>query len=140
MIQLITIILCAVLFFIGGWVWHNARRFLMPLVLCAATVYKIHDPWAMTMLSSMVILSLGYGDKSPLRHCFGDGWGRGVWGLLVALSLSLGLFLTHHLELGWFLAYLTAGFVLENALKKIPQCIGDPIIGAVFGTIILVIH
>lgn len=88
----------------------------------------------------MGIFCLGYGEKSPLRHCFGNGWGRGVWGLLAALSISTTFLLTGHLILLLFFSYLALNFTLENALKNIPQVIGDPLIGAAFASIILLIH
>jgi hypothetical protein len=85
------------------------------------------------------LLTLGYGEKSPLRHIFGDGWGRGVWGLLVALGASVGLLLGHFLAWWLFIPYLVINFTLENALKKLPQDIGDPIIGLGFGSLLFLI-
>ncbi len=92
------------------------------------------------MLFCMGIFCLGYGESSPLRHIFGNGWGRGVWGVLAAICLSLPLFLTHHLSLWLFVLYLVLNFTLENALKNVNQKIGDPIIGLGFSFIIFLIH
>jgi len=140
-LKLIVILVSSLLFYLGGKIQHNYRRFAMPLVLTSVCIFITHNFWLLlTMcLPTMATLTLGYGDKSPLRHIFGDGWGRGIWGLLAGLTLSLGLFLTGHLHLYWFLPYLGLNFTLENALKKIPQDIGDPIIGMGFGCIILLI-
>ena len=140
MIKFFIIPICSALFWWGGFSWHNARRFIMPSVLTASCFWITRDLWTLTMLASMGFLCLGYGDKSPLRHVFGDGWGRGVWGLLVALALSLGLFLTGHLAWYFFVPYLAINFTFENALKKIPQVIGDPIIGASFASVVLLVH
>lgn len=133
--------ICAGLFWWGGFNYHNARRFFMPLFLTAVTFILTHfDIHSLLMLPSIGFLTLGYGDKSPLRHCFGDGWGRGIWGLLVALALSLGLFLYGHVVWYYFAGYLVLNFIFENALKKLPQQIGDPIIGLGFSSILLIIH
>lgn len=139
-LKLIVMAVCAGLFFIGGWKWHNARRFIMPVVLVVSTALFIHHAIALTMLVSMGFLTIGYGDNAPLRHCFGNGWGRGIWGLLVALSLSVGLFVSGHIVWYFLIPYLAVNFTFENALKDIPQCIGDPIIGLGFSSIILLVH
>lgn len=126
------------LFWAGGAFNHNLRRFVMPLLLALTAWYLTQDWRCVSMLTTMGAFCLGYGDKSPLRHCFGNGWGRGIWGLLAGLCLSLGLFLTGHLVWYFFVPYLVLNFILENALKNIPQVIGDPIIGAGFASILFI--
>lgn len=138
--KILVLILTSSLFWYGGFKWHDARRFIMPVILSLSCVWFVHSWWALTMLSSIGFLTLGYGVKSPLRHCFGDGWGRGIWGLLAALGFSLGLFLTHHISWFFFVPYLALNFTLENALKKVNQLIGDPIIGTGFGLIVFLVH
>lgn len=140
-IKIITLILCAACFWVGGAFWLPARRFIMPFFLTLECLYISHWDWyCLTMLACMGVFCLGYGDKSPLRHIFGNGWGRGVWGLLGAITLSLGLFLTGHLWVVWMTIYLGLNFILENALKDIPQFIGDPIIGLGFASLVFLIH
>ncbi len=153
--KLFIVAICSVLFWWGGDSWHNARRFIMPVVLTLTALFLTKlDFWCVVMLSCCGAFCLGYGVNSPLRHCFGNGWGRGIWGLIAATCLSLPLFLTHHLgielqflhvnaqslSLILLLIYLTLNFILENALKNIPQLIGDPIIGASFGLIVFLIR
>lgn len=111
----------------------------MPPLIAGMCFWITHQWQVVFMLSSIGIYCLGYGEKSILRKVFGDGWGRGVWGLLAAICLSLPLFLTHHLLVCFFIGYLALNFTLENALKKLPQWLGDPIIGLGFGSIILII-
>lgn len=138
--KLTIVLICAGLFSYGGFSWHNARRFLMPLILTITCSMAVHAFWGLTMLLSIVFLCIGYGDKSAFRHIFGNGWGRGVWGFLVALALSLGLFLTGHIAWYFFAGYLALNFTLENALKNINQVVGDLIIGAGFASIIFLIY
>lgn len=152
--KLIFIAMCSALFWLGGFCFLAARRFVLPVILSVYSCLQTHSLWPLLMLSTMGIFCLGYGEKSPLRHCFGNGWGRGVWGLLAASCLSLPLFLTNHLGIylgflhaQWLvgslillLVYVALNFTLENALKNIPQVIGDSIIGASFASILLLIH
>ena len=140
MIQAITILLCAALFAWGGYSFNKARRFIMPVVLACACWYLTGSIWSLTMLTSAGFLCMGYGEDAPLVHVFSGCWGRGVWGFLVALSLSLGLFLTGHLAWYWFACYLVIGFSFEPMFKNLPQVIGDCLIGAGFGSIVFMIH
>lgn len=140
-IKIIIMSICASLFWLGGAYWHNARRFIMPFLLTVSALFFCHwEWWNISMISSIGILCLGYGDNSWLRKVFGNGWGRGIWGLLVAICLSFPLLLTHNLSIWFLVPYLALNFTLENALKNIPQFIGDPIIGLGFSCIILLIH
>ena len=139
-LKIIVMILSGILFSLGGYNWHNARRFILPTLLAISAWLLSHSLWSLSLLSCCGSFCLGYGENSPLKHCFGDGWGRGVWGLLSGLSLSLALFLTHHISLFYFLAYLVLNFTLENSLKKVNQIVGDFIIGMGFGLLVLLIH
>ena len=146
-LKLIVLLVNSALFWVGGKWNHNARRFVMPLVISSYCAWG-HAWWLIPAIWIPMagVLCLGYGDKSPLRHIFGDGWGRGIWGLLVGLAASLGLFLGHFM-IHWLffpswvflVLYLAINFTLENALKKLPQDIGDPLIGASISSIILLI-
>lgn len=139
-LKLLVLGVCSALFWLGGFGWLPARRFIMPSLILITCFLFCKNPWLVSQLTCMGIFCLGYGEKSPLRHCFGNGWGRGVWGLLAAICLSLPLLLTGHLVWYFFVPYLILNFILENALKDIPQPIGDPIIGAGFSCIVLLIH
>lgn len=140
-LKLIIMTVCSALFFWGGFNFNKARRYIMPLILTASLfIFTNFNFYTFFSLVSIGFLTLGYGEKSPLRHVFGDGWGRGIWGLLVAVALSVGVFLSGHIYLYFFLPYLALNFILENALKKLPQIVGDPIIGLGFSSILLILH
>lgn len=129
-----------VLFSAGGYNFLFARRWMMPILLTLFAAYVTRDLWSITMLSACGSLSLGYGEKAPLRHVFGDCWGRGIWGLLVAACLSTGLMIAGHLSVVNYIGYLVLGFFLEPIFKNLPQMYGDAIIGAGFGLIAFLMH
>lgn len=140
-IKIVLLLLCSALFWLGGKCWLPARRFLMPILIGGSLLwYTSWDWYALTSISAIGIFCLGYGVNSPLRHCFGNGWGRGIWGILSGICLSLGVFLTGHLYWFLFVPYLAVNFTFENALKNLPQAIGDPIIGVGFSSIIFIVH
>ncbi len=138
--KLIVIAICSFLFFLGGYCWLPARRFLLPSFLSLFACFLCHSFYELASLSVCGVFCLGYGEKAPLRHIFGNGWGRSVWGILAAICISLSMLLTGHLHWFLFVPYLILNFTLENALKNIPQVIGDPIIGASFASIVLLIR
>lgn len=140
MIQIILIILSGCFFSWGGHSFLLARRLFMPVILTASCFYITHSWWSLTMMASYGCLTLGYGDNSPLRHIFGQCWGRGIWGILVSLALSLGLFMTGNIALWLFISYLIACFFAEPLLKNLWQVAGDFLIGCVFGSIVLIVH
>ena len=131
---------CGALFSWGGYSWLAARRFFMPAVLASAEFGFTHDWWALTALLAMAAFSLGYSQKSPLGHSLGDAWGRGVWGLLGAYSLSVGVLASGHAYWYFVLPYWGLNFTLENALKRVQQVTGDFFIGLGFSSILFIIH
>lgn len=138
--RILTLLICAALFWWGGKNFLSARRDIMPCVLALACGLLLHSAWGCGALLAVPFLHFGYGEKSRFRHIFGDGWGRGVWGILVAVGLSAVLFFSGHIY--WLLEviYLVIGFTLENALKKLNQSVGDPLIGAGFALLIFFLH
>lgn len=130
---------CGCLFSWGGFNNHNMRRFVMPLSLSLSCCFITHSLWPLLMLVSIGFLCMGYGDKSPLRHIFGDGWGRFVWGALVALGFSVPLCLKGFVNPFFVLPYVVLCATLENSLKNIQQVLGDLLIGIAIGSIIFLV-
>jgi hypothetical protein len=123
----------------GGYSNHNMRRFVMPLVLALSSIWFAHTFWALTMLTACGTLCIGYGEKSPLRHIFGDAWARFIWMILAAIAFSLGLFLTGHLHLYFIIPYVLIAGALGITLRGINQLIGDSIFGASLASIVFLI-
>lgn len=138
--HLVSIISAALFMAIGGKNFLLARREFLPLMLCSDAFYTTKSPWAFVMLTACAMLSLGYGEKSPLHHVFGDCCGRGVWGLLVGLSLCAWAVPTGHLPLWEAIAYCAACFFAEPLFKNLPQFLGDLLIGGVYGTAVLLFN
>jgi len=143
-------LVCAALFMIGGWFFLTARRDIAPPIFVIHCALISQSWWAFAALTAVAIFHLGYGSKSFFRHCFGDGWGRGVWGLLAGVALSTWALITNHLGVdlgfihlsGWivYALYLGLCFTLENVLKKIFEPIGDALDGIGFYVLIFLIH
>lgn len=126
------ILLSGILNFIGGWKWHNARRFIMPLLLAVSASLCLHIWWiGLMVLPCIGTLILGY-------KRFGQGnFSRAMW-LFVQFSVcGLGLFLTGHLAWYFYIPYCILGGVLGGTLVNVWQPIGDFIEGACLGSILL---
>jgi hypothetical protein len=133
------ILICMGLNVWGGQLNHNMRRFVMPLVLALSSIWFAHTFWALTMLAACGTLCLGYGEKSPLRHIFGDAWARFVWMTLTAIAFSAGLFITGHLHVYFMVPYVLIAGVLGITIRLINDLIGDSIFGAWFASIVFLI-
>ena len=138
-VQIVAILLGGAFFAYGGYKDHNFRRFYMPVILAGACWLLTHSIWSLTVFASSPLMCMGYGEDAPLTHIFNTGWSRSIWGLIVALGASLGLFLTGHMAWYWFSLYLVLGFILDNALKNLWQVSGDLIVGAYVGSLVLMI-
>ena len=139
-INLITCLICGCLFSWGGYNWHNARRFMFPLVIAIVCAFNIHSYLGLLPLSSIPFLCLGYGEKSPIRHIFGDVWGRAIWAGLVSISISVGLLVIGHLAWYLFIPYIVLCSLLESSLRNINQVLSDFVFGLAFASIVFLIH
>lgn len=139
--KLATIALMATLNWIGGSFWHNARRYIMPVIYAAMVSVATMVWWVgITTLPTIGLLTIGYGEKSPLRHVFGDAWARFVWMALACLGFSLGPILTGHLLWWLVFPYAIGAGTLGITLRNIPEVVGDLLFGAWFGSILIFIH
>jgi len=131
--KIILDVICGVLNAIGGYCWHNARRYLMPVVIAIGVSLSTGVLWAgLMVIPVMGTLCLGY---------FGKGFlGRGAWLLLQALVIGLGLFLTHHIGWYFYIPYVIGAGVLGGLLYNIEQVVGDFIFGSWLGLIVFLVH
>lgn len=140
-LKLLIIAACAGLKLVGELWWHNAQRYILPVLLGLSISYFSHVWWlGFTTLPMIGILVLGYGDKSPLKHGLGDASARGMWLFLVTVMAGLGPFLTHHLAWYFYIPYCLIAGILGATLRNIWNVIGSLICGAWIGFIIFWIH
>ena len=128
-IKIIVDLACGALGAIGGWKWHNARRFIMPTLLAIAFSFVSHTWWlGLTALPVIGTLCLGY---------FGQKWlGRGLWLGLQGLVLGVGAVVSSHLLWWVYLPYVLLGFGLGALLFNFEQIIGDIIFYCWLGSIV----
>ena len=136
LLKILVILSCAGLYFWGGFSWHNARRYIMPLLLSLSCLLFSHSLWALTMLVSSPLLTIGYGEKSIFRHIFGDAWARFVYLSIVATVLSIWMIFILHTNILLILTYIGLCGTLGITLRKFNQWLGDPIFGAALATIV----
>ncbi len=81
-----------------GELWfHNAQRYIMPLLYSIAVSYDSHCWWlGLTTILMIAPLDLGY---RTFGKC--DAFNRGMWLFLIGVVAGLGPAITHHLS--WFI-------------------------------------
>lgn len=137
--NIVTIVASGLFNAAGGNNFKLFRREFMPMFIASDLFYTLKDWWSFACLSSILFLSMGYGEDSPIRKIFGDAWGRAVWCLLVGLSISLPMLLTGHLAWYWFAIYNATCFFSGPLLKNLYQVAGDFILGSCFSCIVVII-
>ena len=132
-IKIIVDLICGALNAWGGFSWHNARRYLMPVVL-GITVSVLTHIWWLGLLILPVIgtLCLGY-------FHFGN-FGRGLWLFLQSFVIGAGLLLTGHLVWYFYIPYCIISGILGGLLVKLYQPIGDAIEGCWLGIIVFLVR
>lgn len=137
-IKIIIPLVCAGLNAWGGYSWHNARRFIMPVIIGAAVSYFSHCWWlGLTVLPVIGVLTVGYGEKSILYKYLSDAGARGTWMFLVAMVIGFGATITGHLSWFFYIPYCVVSVIIGVTLRNINQIVGDLIFGALFATVIL---
>ena len=137
LIQLIVISLCAVCKLIGETVWHNAQRFILPVVLGIGISYITGTWWlGLTILPIMAPISLGYDDYGK----WSDGFDRAMWMFMICVVAGLGCVIAQHLFWLWYGCYCVAGAIWGGVTRKWWNVIISPISGVLIGSIIFLVH
>lgn len=132
--KIIVILACGALNSWGGFSWHDARRFIMPVVLAVTASFLTHIWWSGFLVLPVIgTLCLGYfSDKN---------WGRGLWLFLQAVMIGLGLTITGHIYWFIYVPYVIGAGILGGIYKNWWQPLGDFITGCYLGLIVLfIIH
>lgn len=140
-INLAVLILCAVCKFVGELWWHNAQRFIMPLIIAGDIYYSTHI-WYLGLSTLLVIADItqGYGPKSWLYKLLGDAGARGMWLFMAAVFIGIGPCLTHHLSWAVYTPYCVLAGVLGATTRNLWNKIIAPITGAWLASITFFIH
>ena len=140
--KIAVILICALLFRLGGWKFKMARRAILPVILAGSCAYFLHN-WLvfLTVGTGLQVIGLGYGEDSPLYKIYGSWLARGVWGYLVALAVVLGIILLKEKVFLWGSPYIALNFTIGCILSKnnAPDYIIEPAIGAGISSIVLFI-
>lgn len=142
--QLLIVAICAGCKLIGELWWHNAQRFIMPVVLGIAIAIVSHTWWlGLTVLPSIGIICLGYKDFG-----LGDAGDRGMWLFLIAVLIGLGPLLAYHtvdhvhihfLKWYFYVPYCLVAGIWGATTRNLNNLIIAPISGAWLGVIIFLI-
>jgi len=138
-IKIGVIIVCALLFRLGGATFKMARRAIMPFILALTCAILTKCWWEFLAVGvGLQTMMLGYGEDSPLYKAFGSWGARGAWGLLVALGASIGLVLGHFIGLPIAL-YLAYNFAIGALLCKweAPDWVIEPCMGIGIASVVL---
>lgn len=131
--NIIGLLICGALNAIGGHSWHNARRFVMPILIAILISINIHI-WWVGIISMPVIgtLCLGYFG--------GNNFGRALWLFLQAIVIGIGLLLTGHILWYFYLGYIIGAGVLGGIYKNWKQILGDSISGSYLAIIVFLVR
>lgn len=133
-LKLAIMVICGFLNSWGGYSFHNARRYFMPLVLAISVSYVTHILWlGLVIIPVIGTLILGY-------KRFGSGnFSRAMWLFLQFSVCGIGLLLTGHLNWYFYIPYCILGGALGGTLVNVYQPIGDFIEGLFLGSIVILI-
>lgn len=163
LIKIILIVLCGVLWRLGGWgkengnpvPWKGWRVVLIPIILGLSTVWFIKGLWYMRVIvglatiASMNIIRIGYGNYDPehdnkpsflakITHDKGGWWIRAITG---ALYVMIGCLPYTFYSQRWGIYFI---FIIISSLIgycvsrfKLKDIIADPFIGVSLASILL---
>ena len=135
-LKIAVIIMCAGLKLWGEIAWHDAQRYIMPVILGISTALITGVWWTGLLVLPMIApICMGYKTYGP-----SDGFDRAVWLMLIVLAEGLGLSLTHHLSLFIYVPWVILAAIWGGISRKWWNVIIAPISGALIGSMIWFIH
>lgn len=135
-VKLIVLASCAGCKLIGELWWHNAQRFIMPIILGLGVSIVSHCWWlGLTVLPCIAPICLGYSAYGK-----SDGFDRAVWLMLIIIAEGLGSALTGHLSWFLYVPWVILSAVWGGVTRSWLNLIIAPISGLIIGAMILIIH
>lgn len=135
-VKLIVLASGAICKLVGELWWHNAQRYVFPVILGIGVSLVSHTWWlGITILPSIGPLCLGY-----KTYGSSDGFDRAVWLMLIAAAIGLGPILTGHLSLFVYIPYCILSAVWGGVTRAWWNVIIAPISGMLLASIIFFVR
>ena len=135
-VKIIVLISCAACKLIGDLCWHNAQRYIMPVIIMIGIDLILHSWWLGALSLPLIgALVMGYKDYGP-----SDGFDRAVWLMLIVLAEGLGLAIAHHLSWFLYVPWVILAAVWGGVTRAWWNVIIAPISGLIIGVIVFLIH
>jgi len=135
-IKLLVISLCAVCKLVGELWWHNAQRYIMPVICCIGIDFVIHSWWIGFLCLPMIApLCMGYSVYGK-----SDGLDRAVWLMLICVAEGLGLTICHHLSWFYYVPWVILAAIWGGVTRAWLNLVIAPISGLIIGSIIFLVR
>ncbi len=140
-VNIIVFVLCGLCKFIGELLWHDAQRFIMPLLLVLAIGYDSHVWWlGIPSLLMIGIIVEGYGPKSWLRRYLGDAGAQGMWMFMACVLAGLIPAILNHLSVWFYIPWCILAGVLGSTTRALNNKIWSWIKGLWIGLIVFFVR
>ena len=134
-VKLIVLSSCAGLKLIGELFWHNAQRFIMPVIVSCGTCFVTHSFWGLLCLPMIAPLCMGYSTYGK-----SNGFDRAVWLMLICFIEGLGLTIFHHLPWIFFIPWVIVSAAWGGVTRNWWNVIIAPISGLIIGLMIFFVR
>lgn len=136
LIKLLVVSACAVCKLIGELWWHNAQRFIMPVIIMIGIDIILHSFYLGILCLPMIApLCMGYSTYGK-----SDGFNRAVWLMLICLIAGLGLTILHHISWFIYIPWVILSAIWGGVTRMWWNVIIAPISGLIIGSIILLVR
>lgn len=126
LIKIIVTVLGALLKFEAETVWHNAQRFILPIIYSVAVSYLSNNWWlGLTTLPMMVPFSFGY-----KRYGSKDSVARALWLFVICVVTGLGPTIFGYMPIWVYGIYIVVAGFVGTLTRNIDNRIEAPVCGA----------
>lgn len=128
--------ICAGLKFVGEIFWHDAQRFIMPVVIAIAVSILTIVWWlGLCVLPMIGPITLGYKDYGS-----SNGFARGCWLFVICLVGGLGCVIFNHLSIFLYIPWVVLAGVWGATTRNLPNFFIAPITGLIISAFIWFIY
>lgn len=125
LIKIMVEILSIILKTIGETVWHDAQRFILPIIYSGAVSYDSSCWWlGLTTLPMIVPIDLGYKDYGKI-----DSVARALWLFVICIVAGMIPAITGHLSWLVYVPYCIVGGFIGTLTRNINNKLEAPIVG-----------